>query len=319
VTSTERTVLITGGSSGLGLRAAGKLAGEDSWHVVITGRDQERTQAAAAGIEAEAQILDLGSLDDVRRFADRFRGGERPPLGALICNAGIQHVSNPEPVLSKDGNEATFAVNHLGHFLLVALLLDQLTPPARVVIVSSGTHDPAQRTGMPIPRYTSAAELARADAKWAAEDSPAVAGRRRYTTSKLCNVLFTHELERRLGGRGITFNAFDPGLMPGTGLARDYPAYQRLAWRFLLPALTLVMANVNTPRQSGRALGRLITDASLDESSGRYWSGAREIRSSEDSYDAGKAADLWQTSLQLVGLEAIRRRAPSETAAFPAP
>jgi NAD(P)-dependent dehydrogenase (short-subunit alcohol dehydrogenase family) len=220
-------------------------------------------------------------------------------------------------VLSEDGHEATFAVNHLGHFLLVALLLGQLTPPARVVVVSSGTHDPAQRTGMPIPRYTSAVELARADANWAAGDSPAIAGRRRYTTSKLCNVLFTYELEQRLGGRGINFNVFDPGLMPGTGLARDYPAYQRLAWRFLLPALTLVMANVNTPRQSGRALARLITDPALDESSGHYFSGAREIRSSEDSYDRAKAADLWQASLELVGLEAMGLPAPTETTALP--
>jgi light-dependent protochlorophyllide reductase len=310
LTMAERTVLVTGGTSGLGRRAAAELAANPSWHVVITGRERERTQSAAAAIGAEPQVLDLGSLDDVRRCAKSFNGGERPPLGALICNAGVQLISKPEPMRSKDGYEATFAVNHLGHFLLVALLLEQLTPPARVVIVSSGTHDPARRTGMPSPRYTRAAELARPDAAWAGGDSAVTAGRRRYTTSKLCNVLFMNELDRRFEGRGITFNAFDPGLMPGTGLARDYPLYQRLAWRFVLPALTVVRGDVNTPRQSGRALADLITDPALDGCSGRYWSGRREAPSSAESHDQAKANDLWQTSLELVGLEKVTRNAP---------
>lgn len=304
VAGAASTVLITGGSSGLGQRTAAELAADPDWHVVITGRDAQRTHAAATAIGAEAQLLDLGALDDVRSFAEGFRAGERPPLRALICNAGVQNVSGREPVLSVDGYEETFAVNHLGHFLLVALLLDQLMPAARVVVVSSGTHDPAQRTGVPSPRYTTAAELARADSGWAAGDSPATAGRRRYSTSKLCNLLFTYEADRRWGGRGITFNAFDPGLMPGTGLARDYPGYQQLLWRFLMPALTLGSARINTPRQSGRALARLVTDPALEAISGRYWLGTKQASSSEDSHDQDKAADLWQTSLELAGLDA---------------
>jgi light-dependent protochlorophyllide reductase len=305
----ERTTLITGGTSGLGLRAAAELASDSSWHVVITGRDRQRSRSAAAKIGAEPEVLDLGSLDDVREFAERFRGGRRPPLGALVCNAGLQQISGP--TFSTDGYESTFAVNHLGHFLLVSLLLDELTPPARVVIVSSGTHNSELRTGMPAPRYTTAAELAHPEEDGPPEDSPAIAGRRRYTTSKLCNLLFTYELDRRFADRGITFNAFDPGLMPGTGLARDYRAYQRVAWRFLMPALTLLRADINTPRTSGRALARLIADPTLNGQSGRYWSGTNEIRSSVESYDLAKAADLWTTSLQLAGLDAITEYAPS--------
>jgi light-dependent protochlorophyllide reductase len=297
----ERTVLITGGTSGLGLRAAAELARDGAWHVVLTGRDEARTAAAAARVGAEPQPLELGSLDAIRSFAERMRGGERPPLRALVCNAGLQHLDRE--VLSRDGYEETFAVNHLGHFLLVALLLDRLVAPARIVTISSDTHDPRRSTGMPAPRYTSAAELARPGDKWAGTDTPAVAGRRRYTTSKLCNVLFTYELERRVGGRGVTFNAFDPGLMPGTGLARDYPAYQRLAWRFLLPALTIAPRNINTPRRSAKALARLVSDPALARTSGRYWSGTEQIESSEESHDTAKAADLWETSLALVGLE----------------
>lgn len=116
----ERTVLITGGTSGLGLRAAAELANDASWHVVITGRGLQRTESAAAEIGAEPEVLDLGSLDDVRRFSERFSAGGRPPLGALVCNAGLQRISGL--ALTKDGYESTFAVNHLGHFLLVALL-----------------------------------------------------------------------------------------------------------------------------------------------------------------------------------------------------
>lgn len=310
----KRTVLITGGTSGLGLRAAAELASDPNWHVVITGRDLLRSQSAAAEIGAEPEVLDLGSLDDVRRFSERFSAGRRPPLGALVCNAGLQHISGL--ALSKDGYESTFAVNHLGHFLLVALLLDQLTPPARVVIVASNTHNPELRTGMPVPRYATAAELARPDAKEDSDDSPVTVGRRRYTTSKLCNVLFTYELDRRFVSRGITFNAFDPGLMPGTGLARDYPAYQRIAWRFVMPVLTPLMANVNTPRTSGTALARLIADPALEGHSGRYWSGTNEIRSSVESYDPAKAADLWKTSLELVGLESMTLRAPSAVGVY---
>ena len=296
-----RTALITGASSGLGLSAATELARDANWHVVITGKDQHRAGAVAGPIGAEALALDLGSLDDVRSFAARFAAGGRPPLRALVCNAGIQHISGL--ALSKDGYEATFAVNHLGHFLLANLLLDQLVAGSRVVVVASDTHDPAKSTGMPAPRYTSAAELARGDDGWALGDPPAIAGRRRYTTSKLCNVLFTYEAARRWESRHITCNAFNPGLMPGTGLARDYPAYQRLAWRYLMPALTVMRPGINTPRTSGRALARLVSDPGLEGVTGRYWSGREEIRSSEESYDLSKADDLWQTSVALTALE----------------
>ena len=91
-----------------------------------------------------------------------------PPVHAIVCNAGVQVVSGTEA--TEDGVEMTFGVNHLGHFALVQGLLDHLARPARIVVVSSGTHDPAKHTGMPDPRYTSAAELARPDAGRSADD-----------------------------------------------------------------------------------------------------------------------------------------------------
>lgn len=199
--------------------------------------------------------------------------------------------------LTADGFELTFGVNHLGHFALVQGLLDELVAPARIVVVASGVHDPSKHTGMPAPRYTTAAELAAAPG----EDDQSVDGRRRYANSKLCNVLFAYELDRRLdhGARGITVNAFDPGLMPGSGLARDYSPVQRFAWRFVLPALR-VLPGVRSTRTSGSHLAALVADPRFEGVTGRYFTGLKEIRSSQDSYDQAKATDLWQTSERLV-------------------
>ena len=165
------------------------------------------------------------------------------------------------------------------------------------MIVSSGTHDPDKYTGMPAPRYISAEELSTPEVgEYSAEE-----GRRRYTTSKLCNVLFSYELDRRLGhgAEGITVNAFDPGMMPGSGLARDYPPAQRLAWRFVLPLLR-VLPGVRSARRSGADLAALVADARYGGVTGAYFAGTRKIRSSRDSYDESMAADLWRVSERLV-------------------
>lgn len=97
-----------------------------------------------------------------------------------------------------------------------------------------------------------------------------------------------------------TFNAFDPGQLPGTGRARDYPPVRAFAWRYVMPALAAVpWLNVHTPRRSGAALARLVLDPALAGTTGKYFSGTRELPSSEDSYDQAKAVDLWHTSVAL--------------------
>jgi light-dependent protochlorophyllide reductase len=292
-----RTAIITGATSGLGLECARALLHDDpSWHVVLPVRDTARGADAVKELGEPQRCtlmpMDLASLASVRAFVEDFRAVTLPPLHAIVCNAGVQ-VTNRE--WTEDGVEMTFGVNHLGHFTLVQGLLDELARPARIVVVSSGTHDPSKHTGMPDPSYTSASDVAHPHA----DQSPD--GRRRYTTSKLCNVLFTYELDRRLGhgGRGVTVNAFDPGLMPGSGLARDYPPLQRLAWRYLLPALR-VLPGVRSTRTSGRYLAALTNDARFDGVTGEYFDGIRPIRSSADSYDRDKALDLWETSERLL-------------------
>ena len=298
-----RTAIVTGATSGLGYECVGALLRE-GWHVVMAVRDVERGHAAAARLGDDGRItvmrMDLASLASVRAFVAEYDTAELPPTRAVICCAGLQLISGTRQ--TEDGYELTFGVNHLGHFALVAGLLDGLAPPARVVVVSSGTHDPAKRTGMPAPQYVSAERLAHPEAQ--PGESITTLGRRRYTTSKLCNVLFAYELDRRLRGSGadVTVNVFDPGLMPGSGLARDYTGPQRLAWRFLMPLLR-VLPDVNSTRVSGSRLAALVDDARFDGVSGQYFSGPRAVPSSADSFDRAKASDLWNTSERLIASE----------------
>lgn len=263
-------------------------------------------EADDSSVRVEVMALDLASLSSVRAFAGeltrRLDAGELPPIHALVCNAGVQ--SAGKGTFTVDGFESTFGVNHLGHFLLVNLLLPRLSAPARVVVVASGTHDPTQKTGMPAPAWNEPAALAKGElGPLANGDSGMKVGQRRYTTSKLANVLFTYELARRLPA-WVTANAFDPGLMPGTGLARDAAAPLRFVWHQVLPRIIpllrrLISANIHTPAESGAALARLVSDPVLAATSGKYFEGTREIRSSAESYDAARAAELWQASAGL--------------------
>ena len=164
------TAIVTGANTGLGFECARALAETNDWHVIVACRSADKGREAVKRLLAqtrrsendiEAMTLDLASLESVRDFARNYAAERRPPLRALVCNAATQIVSGR--TFTKDGFETTFGVNHLGHFLLVNLMLAQMMPPARIVIVSSGTHDPAQTTGMPPPIYRRARFLARPD------------------------------------------------------------------------------------------------------------------------------------------------------------
>lgn len=310
------TAIVTGANTGLGFECARALVETHDWHVIIACRSAEKGREAVKRLSAQtgdkkikAMTLDLASLESVRNFARDYAAEARPSLRAIVCNAATQIVTGR--TYTKDGFETTFAVNHLGHFLLVNLMLAQMAPPARIVVVGSGTHDPAQTTGMPPPMYRRARFLARPDEDPKPLDDPnGTAGRRAYTTSKLCNLLFAYELDRRLraeeaggtNGRSITVNAFDPGLMPGTGLARDYGMMARFAWRFVLPVLRPFVPNVNSVARSGRSLANIVTDPRLERISGKYFQGTRDVPSSKDSYDPAMATDLWETSASMVKL-----------------
>ena len=243
---------------------------------MIASRDRAASAAAVrriadeCGAGAASELgLDLGSLASVRRFVDELAARDLR-LGALVCNAGLQTTSGPK--LSPDGFELTFAVNHLGHFLLTNLLLARLAAaaPARIVVVASGVHDPKLRTGMPKADVADLETLA-------ATGGPSrdrFDGRLAYVNSKLCNLWFVYELARRLaaagladGARGITVNGYDPGLVPGSGLARDYPAALRFVWDRVLPGIARVLSpivpTINPAPKAGAALARLVLDPTL--------------------------------------------------------
>lgn len=309
------TVLVTGGNSGIGFECARTLA-RKGWHVLIASRDRQASAAAVeriireSGADAAAEMgLDLGSIEAVRRFATDIEARD-VPLRALVCNAGLQITSGPR--LSPDGFELTFAVNHLGHFLLTNLLLARLRAhaPARIVIVASGVHDPKLRTGMPKPAVTDFATLAATGGPRKGEFD----GRLAYVNSKLCNLWFAYELGRRLAAPGLgnaecTVNAFDPGLVPGSGLARDYAPALRFVWNRILPSvaqvLTLVVPTINPAGKSGSALARLVVDPALTQVSGRYFPSHtrwQDAPSSDASYDLDRARALWDESVRLTGL-----------------
>ncbi|MEV0343146.1 SDR family NAD(P)-dependent oxidoreductase [Nocardia sp. NPDC050713] len=293
MTTSDRTVVITGGTSGLGRECARALAADPHWTVVVTGRDPARAAREAAELGARGMALDLGSLASVREFADELRAAELPPLRGLVCNAGLQFTRR---TYTADGVEATFGVNHLGHLALVHALRDDLVAPARIVLVTSGTHDPRRFTGMPHPLTASARELAHPPA---ATEAAHRDGRRRYSTSKLANLQTAYELARRLGDQGVTVNAFDPGLMPGTGLARDASRFARTLWDTVAKALVL-LPGVNTPTRSGADLARLMTDPALAATTGRHFVGRAERPSSAASYDREAQRALYDDSVALI-------------------
>jgi hypothetical protein len=172
-------------------------------------------------------------------------------------------------------------------------------------------HDPKLRTGMPKAAVTDLATLA----DTGGPEPGKFDGRLAYVNSKLCNLWFAYELVRRLEAAGLsrdhalTVNGYDPGLVPGSGLARDYPAALRFVWDRILPGaaqlLTSFVPTINPAPKSGKALARLVTDPALAGVTGKYfpshsrWS---EAPSSDASYDAARARDLWEASVRMSGL-----------------
>ena len=134
--------------------------------------------------------------------------------------------------------------------------------------------------------------------------SPSARGQTRYSTSKLCNLYFAYGLDERLrqAGRAIEVHAFNPGMMPGSGLARDYSPLARFAWNSILPLLRFVRPGVRTTRQSGADLARLVASEPPGRTSGTYWDGSKPIPSSPESYSRERAAELWSWSAGKLGL-----------------
>ena len=310
-----RTLVLTGPTRGLGLATArALLRREPDATLILAGRDMDAlarlTRRLGRGRPRARLVpvaVDLQSATSVRQCAAAVRAAAPDGIDALVLSAGLQFTQ--DGLTGEGGVDLTFANNHLGHFLLANLLAGDVVTDGRILFVSSGTHDPAQKTGIPAPLMREARHAA-FPATLGRRDPPGVAARRAYSTSKLCNVLCAYELDRRIqlcGRPGPSVLAFDPGLMPGTGLARTYPPLLRALWSLVLPNIipllrAMLGPNVNSAAVSGDNLARLAVDPSVHGWTGVYVSGRAAIRSSEVSYDRNLQADLWALSADLTGL-----------------
>ena len=309
--SSKKTIIITGGNSGLGYACAKNIAkANKNNHVILACRDSARAKVAVDSLIKETNNnnitsleLDLESLESVRNFVREFSNSDYPPLYALVCNAGLIMVD--KTYYTKDGYESTFGINHLGHFLLANMLLEKMTDSSRIVFVSSGTHDPAQKTMVATPVYENARLLAYPK-KMSLKENMLTVGQRRYSTSKLCNIYCTYELAERIKqqtNKNITVNAFNPGQMPGTGFSRTFPPFMRFLSKHIIPVFALFHSNIKTADKSGIALASLVINPELNETTGKYFDGTKEIKSSELSYNKENSKDLWRTSVEFTKLK----------------
>ncbi len=275
-----KTCLITGGSDGIGYVAARELARMGA-RVVIVGRSAAKTDAAVGRIASETGnpaverlLADLSSQREVRRAAAEAL--ERlPRLDVLLNNAGAVFLSHQR---SADGLEMTFALNHLGYFLLTNLLLDRLraSAPARIINVSSTAHT--------LPKNLRLEDLPKPGSS---------RGQRAYGRSKLCNILFTYELARRLDGSGVTVNALHPGLVR-TNIARNNGILGRVVNAFI------GIRGVDAGR-GAETMVYLASSPGADGVTGGYFVDCQPAPSSALSYDAELAAGLWELSAELTG------------------
>lgn len=315
----KSTILVTGGTTGLGYEAALVIAkAQPDTLVVVASRSDKENAASTINNKLHQsnvifQQLDLASQSSIRSFAQSWSASNHPPITALVLNAGLQFPST-DPNYTSEGIEVTFGVNHVGHALLFYLLCPHLTSDCRIVLTSSGTHDPAQKTGIPDAEYTTAEELAHPSGK-----ALKAQGLQRYSTSKLCNVLWTYALDRRLksvqqsNGNKWTVTTMDPGFMPATSLSRSWPAPIPWISQNVLPRLIWLLRwfmgpNVHTVPDSGAALARLAIGDDVHGVSGKYFEGLKERKSSDASYDVGKQEDLWAGTVKLVAKDDAERK-----------
>ena len=277
----DKTCVVTGGNSGVGLHTAIGLARQGA-RTVIVSRNRQRGEAAVAkienetGVRVELVVGDLGSVASTRALADELLR-RCPQLHVLVNNAGLWM---PNRTTNVDGLETTFAVNHLGPFVLTNLLLDRLiqSGPARIVNVSSAAH---HRGRLDFDDLQSTKRYGKVKA---------------YADSKLMNVLFTRELARRLEGTTVTTNALHPGVVD-TNIMGNAPGPIRwLALKVVGPLFLL------TPEQGAATSLHVATSPSLEGVSGRYFASSREARVSKAAKSDADARRLWEVSEQLADL-----------------
>ncbi|MFO7628279.1 MAG: protochlorophyllide reductase [Prochlorococcaceae cyanobacterium] len=317
---TPGTVLVTGASSGVGLYASKALL-KRGWHVVMACRDSEKARRAAADLGLEPSQLthlqvDLADLESVRRLVEAFHASGRP-LDALICNAAVYKPRLKQPERSPQGYEISMATNHLGHFLLIQLLLPDLQrsshPSRRLVILGTVTANSKELGGrIPIPAPADLGDLSGFAAGFKAPVSmangKAFKPGKAYKDSKLCNMITTQELHRRLHATcGIVFSSLYPGCVADSPLFRHTPP----AFQTIFPWF---QRKITGGYVSQELAGERVADVTCDPEfavSGVHWSwgnrqrkDGRQFRQelSDQASNPQTAERMWDLSMQLVGL-----------------
>lgn len=280
-----KVCIVTGATSGIGKATAKELA--MGTKVVLACRNPERAEAVRGEIVKETgnngvgvMLVDLASLKSVRSFARDYQQ-KFSKLDVLVNNAGLY---SSKRIVTVDGFELTFAVNHLAHFLLTNLLLPLLnaSAPSRIVNVTSE----AQGRG-----HINFEDL---------NGQQKYSGWKAYSQSKLANVLFTYELARRLKGTGVTANCVHPGTVR-TNFGRESEGIMAVMVRIATPFML-------SPQAGAKTVIWLASAPEVDHLTGKYFIKQAEAKSSRDSYDLEIAQRLWNVSAELTGLNQTQTR-----------
>lgn len=315
----QYTAIITGTSSGVGLYAAKALINR-GWHVVMACRDLAKMEQAANSLEIPKQSytilqVDLASLESVRNFVNNFRATGRS-LEALVCNAAIYMPLLKEPLRSPEGYELTMATNHLGHFLLCNLMLEDLknnsSKEPRLVILGTVTHNPDELGGK-IPPRPDLGQLQGFAAGFkepiSMADGKTFEPVKAYKDSKVCNVLTMGELDRRYHqSHGIIFSSLYPGCVATTALFRNhYPLFQKIFPIFQ----KYITGGFVSEDLAGERVAAVVADPEYAQS-GAYWSWGNRQKKDGQSFvqkvspqarDEEKGKLMWDLSAKLVGID----------------
>ena len=314
------TVIVTGASSGVGLYAAKSLAARN-WFVVMACRDLDKAQRVAReqGMAPERHTLlpiDLGSQHSVRAFVDAFHALGRP-LHALVNNAAVYLPRLKEPLRSPEGFEISVATNHLGHFLLSRLLLDDLKqanqPTGRLITLGTVTANAEEFGGkVPIPAPADLGNLQGLEAGFrgsvAMIDGQPFKPGKAYKDSKLCNMVISRELHRRHHAEtGIVFNTLYPGCVADSALFRDTPKAFQTIFPWFQKNIT---KGYVTQALAGERVAQVVIDPAFAQS-GVHWSWGNRQQAgcaafaqplSAKAQNEVRASRLWELSERLVGI-----------------
>lgn len=317
-TTRPRTVIVTGASSSIGFAATKLLTTRPDVHVVMACRDPAKSAIAAqeAGLTPGSftvRKMDLSSLDSVRAFVSGLQQEiSYRSISALVCNAATWHPRDKEARVTKDGFDETVQVNHLGHFLLVNLLLPRLkSAQGRVVFLATATHNPDTIAGKVPPQADLGDLSGMADGFNAGTrtiDGKKFEPTKAYKDSKVCNILTMTELHRRFAADGVIASAVFPGCVAGSELFREKRGWFR--WFFPLFQRYVTRQYVDVS-EAGRRVSLLAVDPRFGDS-GKYWQwtgsyldGTADTNPTPinpTEREAPKAQKLWDLSARLVGL-----------------